>query len=170
MKVTIVTLSLCLVVISFSSTIAFSSGVFIGWFHGNCLAIQNPDIQKGSEINLVSTGDKVTVIKAKIMEKVFDDTHCWPLSADRRHVNVDTGKVSFYRLFTDTELNLGIGIMVNQGNESEILDINRDGVTDKLYSCASSEGIHFKVYNGTTDRLIWAGYYYLGYDIEANCP
>ncbi len=170
MKIIIVTLFLCLMQTSSNSANADSPIDSIGWFHGNCIAINNPNIQKGSEINLVSINGQSTVIKAQILEKVFDDLQCWPLSADRKHVNVDNGKVSFYRLFSDTDLNLGIGIVIAPGNKSNILDINKDGVIDKFYTCTSAEGIHFKISNGATDSLIWTGYYYLGYDIEASCP
>lgn len=50
-------------------------------------------------------------------------------------------------------------------------DLNGDGRPDGFRSCASGEGLHLTVWYGeplTTSRL-WHGYFYLGYDTEADC-
>jgi hypothetical protein len=50
-------------------------------------------------------------------------------------------------------------------------DLNGDGTAEGFRSCASGEGLHLTVWYGeplTTSRL-WHGYYYLGYDSEADC-
>ncbi len=171
MKVIIFTFGLCFMLgFSFVSSADTPYKKSIGWIHGNCIAIYNQSIPNGTEIDVVSTRDLVVLIKAKILEKVTDDSQCSALSADRKSVNIADGSVGFYMLSADTILDLGIGIIKNPDNKFEILDINRDGVNDKFHTCTSSEGIHFKISDGTTNILIWSGYYYLGYDIESNCP
>ena len=50
-------------------------------------------------------------------------------------------------------------------------DLNGDGRAEGFRSCASGEGLHLTVWYGeplTTSRL-WHGYFYLGYDTEADC-
>lgn len=171
MKVVIVTLILSFMTIgSLDTNASSSSNKSIGWFHGNCIAIYNKNIPKGTEINIIPIEDHVTAIKAKILDKISDDSQCNALSADRKYVNIADDKVYFYKLFADTVLDIGIGILNDSENKFEIYDINKDGVNDKFHSCTSSEGIHFKIFDGITKNLIWNGYYYLGYDIESNCP
>jgi hypothetical protein len=171
MKLIVVTFLVCFMINgSLYSNIYSPSNKSIGWFHGNCIAIYNQNIPKGTEINLITTEAHTNAIKAEISGKITDDSQCSALFADRKHVNIDAGKVSFYQVSADTILNVGIGILNDSKNKYEVLDINQDGVNDKFYSCTSSEGIHFKISDGTTNNIIWNGYYYLGYDIESNCP
>jgi hypothetical protein len=50
-------------------------------------------------------------------------------------------------------------------------DFNGDGAAEGFRSCASGEGLHLTVWHGeplATSRL-WHGYFYLGYDTEADC-
>ena len=54
----------------------------------------------------------------------------------------------------------------------DALDIDQDGRRDVFEHCASSEGVRFRVRSAGpgTAATLWSGYYYLGYDVEADCP
>jgi hypothetical protein len=51
-------------------------------------------------------------------------------------------------------------------------DLDRDGVPEHFQSCASREGLWPSVWSGEPFRgpQRWTRYYYLGYDVEPNCP
>ena len=50
-------------------------------------------------------------------------------------------------------------------------DVDGDGVPESFRSCASSDGLHLTVWSGKPleGRRRWHQYYYLGYDVEADC-
>ncbi len=52
------------------------------------------------------------------------------------------------------------------------VDLDRDGVPEHFQSCASREGLHPALWSGEPFRgpSRWTRYYYLGYDLEPNCP
>ena len=51
-------------------------------------------------------------------------------------------------------------------------DLDGDGVPESFQSCASLEGLHPTVWSGEPLRGVerWSRYYYMGYDLEPNCP
>lgn len=51
-------------------------------------------------------------------------------------------------------------------------DLDGDGVPERFQSCASLEGLHPTVWSGEPLRGVerWSRYYYMGYDLEPNCP
>jgi hypothetical protein len=52
-----------------------------------------------------------------------------------------------------------------------VADVGRNGEHNFFRSCTSSEGVHLTVWSREPLRgtRIWHQYYYLGYDVEANC-
>ena len=50
-------------------------------------------------------------------------------------------------------------------------DLDGDGQPEYFRSCMSAEGIHFTIWTGKplTGKLRWHQYYFLGYDVSANC-
>jgi hypothetical protein len=52
------------------------------------------------------------------------------------------------------------------------VDLDRDGVPEHFQSCASREGLHPALWSGEPFKgpSRWTRYYYLGYDLEPNCP
>jgi hypothetical protein len=52
------------------------------------------------------------------------------------------------------------------------VDLDRDGVPERFQSCASTEGLHPALWSGEPFQgpSRWTRYYYLGYDLEPNCP
>jgi len=51
-------------------------------------------------------------------------------------------------------------------------DLDGDGAPEHFQSCASLEGLHPTVWSGEPLRGVerWSRYYYMGYDLEPNCP
>ncbi len=128
----------------------------IGWMHGNCLAIKNPNIPSGYDFKLVHLGDEQTTENAIILQKAIGGEKCYPLLDDRVEINTQAG-YSFYLVKSKNPVNLAIGFL-----ESEInLNLNFD-------FCNTIEGIQFSI-SKKDSSLIWEGYYYLGYESEPTC-
>ncbi len=148
----------------------------IGWVHGNCFAVKNPNIPIGSNLVVVTPDNNDRIQKAKILRKTDKAEECVALSEDRRSVNLEANSNNFYFLSALQPSTVGIGFILNVSkyplNTEDLLDINGDGLREIFELCTSSEGIHFRIKSAiqNTKVLIWSGYYYLGYDVEPNCP
>lgn len=146
----------------------------IGWLHGNCFAVRNSNILNGSNLIVVRLDNSQEIVLAKIVRKVSNGDDCYALLEDRRLINLEGGK-SFYTVSSEKPIELGIGVIQSDTDstftEKEFLDLNGDGRKDTFSQCSTSEGIQFSVWEGVPykSKLIWSGYYYLGYDTEANC-
>ena len=147
-----------------------------GGVHGRCLAIKNKDIKNGENINLIVFDTEQELFHGKVLNKVSDLQTCPALFDDRKDINQSEG-YSFYTIATDKKIELAIGLLDNgskleKSNKKITGDINRDGKPDFFTQCASSEGIHFGIWSEKpfAGEALWSGYYYLGYDIEPNCP
>lgn len=128
----------------------------IGWLHGNCLAVKNPDIPGNRAITVAALDEPVRYGRAKVIGPASGADECPALMEDRRSVNIGNG-YSFYQV-SDTEgLDLGIGF----------LDMDAKVRNYHLDYCTTSEGVQFHVRDGSA--LVWTGYYYLGYDTEVTC-
>jgi hypothetical protein len=148
-----------------------------GWFHGACLAISDPNLARGTAINLVVMGEPQRVIEGRVGEQISSAASCAPLTEGRRNQNAKPG-TSFYGL-EGTELgasDMGIGIVAPPQKPVVVnglakTDLNSDGRPEIFSSCTTTEGINFAVstekpYQGTP---LWSAYYYLGYDLEPTC-
>ena len=69
-------------------------------------------------------------------------------------------------------VDLGIGVLGETKVVQGGIDLTGDGRPETFTQCATSEGVSFRVWSGTPYQglPLWSGYYYLGYDVEANCP
>jgi hypothetical protein len=69
-------------------------------------------------------------------------------------------------------VDLGIGVTGEARRVDGGLDLDGDGTPENFTQCSISEGVSFGVWRGTPYQgvALWSGYYYLGYDTEANCP
>jgi hypothetical protein len=148
-----------------------------GWFHGACLAMSDPNLARGTAVNLVVMAEPQRVLQGRIGEKKSSAASCAPLTEGRRSQNAKPG-TSFYGL-EGTELaatDMGIGIVTPPQklvvvNGLAQTDLNSDGLPEVFSSCTTTEGINFTVstekpYQGNP---LWSGYYYLGYDMEPTC-
>lgn len=152
---------------------------YVGWFYNNCLVIKAPSLKPETTMVLVDAETKKIIVDAKVQRVANTFEECEPLSKDRRSVNTE-GQNDFYVISkkAEPENSPNFGIAVTLGSNSPInsisktLDINNDGKKDSFSYCTSSEGINFDVWSQDPyeSKHIWSGYYYLGYDIESNCP
>ncbi len=133
----------------------------VGWLHGNCLAILNPELPAGSMFTVVVPGVPQRVSSATIVGRAYDGETCMALLEDRRQVNEGSG-YSFYRVDARPEVNLGIAML---GTAGRLDDYAFD-------ACNTTEGVVFslKALPQAGGATLWRGYYYLGYDTEPNCP
>jgi hypothetical protein len=152
-----------------------------GWFYDYCLAIKAPNLPTGTIVILVDAEATENTHRSRIIAPAKNADECTPLSEDRKSVNIEGGK-KFYLVSkpkvmqAEGTFNFGIAVVLDGKNtsasNSEALDLNNDGIRDSFSFCATSEGISFDVWSATPykSKSIWNGYYYLGYDIDSNCP
>lgn len=147
----------------------------LGWLHGECFAIER-DLATGDAISIVlpqplanktTPEHSFTSFKATIVREVTPQDDCLPLLPDRKDINTD-GQSKFYLVKAEQEIDMAIGVHTGNSNP---LDVNHDGERDYFGICSSTEGIHFSVWSGMKDsnEPLWAGYYYLGYDLTPDC-
>jgi hypothetical protein len=150
----------------------------LGFVHGDCLAIKNKSLKKGDKVQLIKTDEPQELIEAIVLEQVFSESDCNILYPDRKEENLKDD-VFFYKLLFDkiAENDLYISLLQNtfqieKNNRLISIDINSDGKFEYFSACTTSEGIVFSVWSGNPWKSseLWSEYYYLGYDLEQNCP
>jgi hypothetical protein len=157
---------------------AFPFSERIGWLHGPCLAISNPNLAHGTAVALVIAGEPQKVQQARIQERTESPATCQALMEGRARVNAKPG-MSFYALETGSvgSTDMGFGLVAPPANPAVVnglarVDLDQDGHSEVFSSCATSEGIRFavwteKAYQGESR---WSGYYYLDYEMKPTCP
>jgi hypothetical protein len=145
----------------------------IGWLHKACFAVKNDSLQPNVALVIVKMDEPQSTIHATVLARTMSDKVCPALLPDRKATNTARG-LSFYEVsFPDKQsVELGIGIIGLATNGARGIDVNGDGKVDRFTQCATSEGISFGAWSGTPyeGKPLWSGYYYLGYDAQANCP
>ena len=127
----------------------------VGWLHGNCLAIKNPNIELPKNMTLFDFKSEKRFSTATVTEKVQSGDECYALLDDRKEVNLASG-YSFYKVKSESPVNLAIGYL------------NISNVDNLVFNyCTTTEGILFSISKSKLN--IWEGYYYLGYESEATC-
>lgn len=161
-----------------ASSVPFPFAERIGWLHGPCLAIANPNLVAGTPIVLVLTGEPQKVQQARIGERTESPKKCQALMQGRAAVNAKPG-MFFYTLETGTidSANMGFGVVAPPTNPEVVsgvvrMDLDQNGHGEVFSSCATTEGIKFaawteKAYQG---QPRWSGYYYLDYESQPTCP
>ena len=142
----------------------------VGWVTGSCLATANKTLTAGSKLTVVSMDDRSTIVDGRVLGGATSDETCPPLLQDRRKQN--ESKWSFYEVKLDAAVDLGIGVTGDTNVVQGGIDVTGDGKPEAFTQCATSEGVSFRIWSGTPYKglPLWSGYYYLGYDTEANCP
>lgn len=125
-----------------------------GWLHGACLASKNAHLSAGDKLQITDL-DTQASFAATIAKGVATPDNCQALVPERTKHNEENGW-HFYPVATDQEINLAI---------AQIGD-TADKTLEQDY-CSTQEGLNFRVFKD--GRLIWTGYYYLGYDQEDSC-
>lgn len=154
---------------------------YAGWFYNDCLAIQAPNLLASTNVTLVDAEATGNTHNAKILGPAKTADECPALADDRKSVNTQ-GNKNFYLILKSKTIKeegsfiYGVAVVIADNKTlasiSETLDLNNDGIQDSFSSCATSEGINFDIWSATPykSKSIWNGYYYLGYDIDSNCP
>ena len=154
---------------------------YAGWFYNDCLAIQAPNLLAGTNVTLVDAEDSSNIHNSTILGPAETADECPALAEDRKSVNTQ-GNKNFYLISKSKTIKeegsfvYGVAVVIGDNKTlasiSETLDLNNDGIQDSFSSCATSEGINFDVWSAAPyeSKNIWNGYYYLGYDIDSNCP
>jgi hypothetical protein len=132
----------------------------------------------GTPLSLVLTSTPQAVVEARIGGPARSPENCPALTDGRRAVNAEGG-VSFYEIMGSTLDATQMGVaLVGAGTVPSIRDgvarmnMEHDGHTQVFTACAASEGIRFAVWNDQPyqGEPRWSAYYYLGVDMEPNCP
>ncbi len=146
-----------------------------GWLDSHCFAVQQSNLSSETEILVVILDDPQTFSFAQIVGPASAQ-RCGPLASDRRERNESEG-LHFYEVKSDQSFDLAIGV-IGEISEPKIMnqrmqaDVGGDGTIERFSHCATSDGISFDVWASAPyeQAPIWSGFYYLGYDVERNCP
>ena len=156
---------------------AFDFEKNMGWAHGNCLAIKNSTLRKGTLVALVSLDGKQAISTAQIDASVRVESNCPALSENRAQPNKTDGRVFYQLNFPQSGADqLAIAILADSlpmHSDRMIFnkDLDGDGIIEVVNTCDTSEGIEFSLWSGAvnTGKLLWSDYYYLGYDLQPTC-
>ncbi|PCK07260.1 MAG: hypothetical protein COA42_15180 [Alteromonadaceae bacterium] len=152
-----------------------------GWFYGECLVINIANLPKGTPVTLVDAEGTENKFLSTIIAPTKNPDKCPPLHKERSGGNTIDGN-HFYLISKpeetqfDTTFTYGIAVVLEKNSRSlpisETLDLDNDGTMDSFSVCAASEGINFDIWKAAPYKSehLWNGYYYLGYDIESDCP
>ena len=136
-----------------------------------CLYIHNAELAAGSPLTLVVLTPPQSIAKAEIVGPASENCP----SIDKSDSNMKLYRI---RLLERNPLPTTPAIAVSgfsgrfqTRGKYVTADIDGDGRPEFFRFCASSEGIHMTVWSGKLLRgkPRWHQYYYLGYDVEANC-
>ena len=166
-----------------SSAPVVTAGAFdfeknMGWVHGNCLAIKNNTLRKGTQVVLVSLGGKQAIFTAQVDAPARVESDCPALGENRAQPNKMDGRMFYQLNFPQSATHqLVIAILADSlPMRSDIMifnqDLDGDGVSEVVSTCDTSEGVEFSLWSGAvnTGKLLWSDYYYLGYDLQPTCP
>lgn len=103
---------------------------------------------------------------ARIQGRADGPDGCPALLEDRRDAN-RAHRLSFYRV--EPALLSG---SLPPADADAVLDTNGDGRRDTFSQCTTAEGVQFSVWADDVGQgePLWSGYYYLGYDVQPDCP
>ena len=146
-------------------------GVAVDKVDGVCLDIPNGALSAGQRIQFVTSSTPQTTGELEIAVKV--DQACTPIDQNKRELHHYRFKVVRGSLEKGAPAfaiaNFG-GTLI-AARDGVTGDLDRDGQPESFRSCTSLEGLHLTVWTGKPleGRRRWHYYYYLGYDVEANC-
>ena len=135
------------------------------------LAIAHDALPLGSKVAIVTAPDGVVLCCAVVgAAYILRSGEFDPVHLD------DAGKTTYALdlagIAAEVTLGFGLADAVPEHASSGVrLDLDGNGTPEGFRTCASGEGLHMTVWYGdplSTARL-WHGYFYLGYDTEADC-
>ena len=164
----------------------------VGLIHGNCLALRNA-VAAGQIAHAIDADVPQRTYPIEIVGEsphIFCDvpkniveTGEGYVSHEQRGQTIGShrGDLRYYEIkYASPEdgedIGLRIGVVAaNLEFESKdgllSTDITNDGANEYFGICTSDEGIHSAVWTKTAEstRVLWHDYYYLSYEVEANC-
>ena len=133
-----------------------------------CLQIRNASLSQNTEIDLVDPKIPQSTSTAIVIRQA--DNVC--------PANIGEPEVSRYEIRLAKDLPpstmmaiVDPGVSFQRVGDLVTADLTHNGHQDFFRYCASSEGLHFTIWSGPSveSARLWHQYYYLGYDVEANC-
>ena len=144
---------------------------FVGAGDSLCLSINHEKLYPGASIALIDSSQNGTLrlatIRGRRTENACPNTRGEP-DYPTYELTLDSGSVRRPAIYFAV---LG-GSGRFRGNGSRLLaEFDRRMPVDEFEVCTSNEGVHFTIWNGPMSRgeRIWHRYYYVGYDLEADC-
>lgn len=130
-------------------TVDYQSSV--GWLHGKCLAIENPNLKQEQIFVIVTLDKPQSQQHGRIQGKATHGEECYALLTDRQQVNEQAG-YTFYRVSTDAEWGLAIGVLPSAHNT--LLDDDAAQDLEHFSYCSSNEGVHFSLWQGEPNASV----------------
>ena len=136
-----------------------------------CLAIHRPNFVAGSRLTLVLLRVPQSTVEAEVLRPA--DSSCpKPDESDKslHSYEIRVLKGSLEPSMPAIAVFDWASQFVKHG-DAVTADIDGDGKPESFRSCASTEGLHLTVWSGKPleGKRRWHQYYYLGYDVEADC-
>ena len=146
-------------------------GVAVDQVDGVCLDISNGTLSPGGRIQFVTSFTPQTTGELEIIGKV--DGACTLIDQNKpglHHYRIKVVRGSLEKAAPAFAIANFDGTLIAAG-DGVTGDLDRDGQPESFRSCTSAEGVHLTVWTGKPleGRRRWHYYYYLGYDVEANC-
>jgi hypothetical protein len=136
-----------------------------------CLAIHRLSFVAGSRLTLVLLRAPQSTAEAEVLRPA-DSTCPKPDASDKslRSYEIRVLKGSLEQS-TPAIAVFGSSNPFMKHGDSVTADVDGDGKPESFRSCAGSEGLHLTVWSGkpVEGERRWHQYYYLGYDVEADC-
>ena len=136
-----------------------------------CLTIPLANLNEGDPVQLVVPDKPQRLVTATVQRRLSDSCtessdfseNVSSYSVRRISGRFESGTVGFAVV--------GAGSKFRVANGFAHADLNRDGNREYFRACASLEGLHLTIWSGRPLKGVrrWHHYYYLGYDLEANC-
>jgi hypothetical protein len=137
------------------------------------LEIKNPNLAPDQEIVIVTEGyrEPQIIMRASIVEKISGN-------CSEGGFNDDGGSCYKLRAISGDfdQINTAFAIVKTSASFTKLkgrvsADLDKDGTREHFRVCFSNEGMHLTVWSGLPlkGKRRWHRYYYLGYDLEADC-
>jgi hypothetical protein len=134
------------------------------------LTIANDAMPLGSKVAIVTSPDGVVLCCAIVgAPYILPPDEFDPVHLDSE--GQTTYALDPARIGADVAFGFGLADVAPMVASGTTLDLDGNGTPEGFRTCASGEGLHLTVWYGeplATARL-WHGYFYLGYDTEADC-
>lgn len=137
-----------------------------------CLYIHNSTLVPGSPLTVILLSPPQSTLKAEIVRPAASTTCSSEHASDTQ---LNAYEIRFLTeappAATPAIAVFGFSGRFHSHGQYVTADLEHHGKPESFRFCASSEGVHLTVWSGKPleGERRWHQYYYLGYDVEANC-